>query len=281
MPKSSKVPRLNTCAMSRAKDTTSKKVLFQYLHQTLRCDNSILRSLRFRKQRNVKPTDVLYFFGDMPGDGTIRIETNPQKAVCGVSNPKAQGVMLQDGVCVDANGKAFPSLNQWIKAYVKDSPWRKAFFKGQPFEIYRQILIQERPDLFRPGFHEKNRKKIGHKDYLKDHIKHFGITVSTDVKTLSSQDSKQKSEASVGATKFEVVAAKILPTHEYIFDDELLAEETAATVGITAEEEVDLARGIVAALHDEDWSILPDPSTLLFWMFPSTEDMFEICEGLD
>ena len=82
------------------------------------------------------------------------------------------------------------------------------------------------------------------------------------------------------ATKLEVVATNIPPTHEDIFDDELLAEDSAATLGITLEEEDDMARDIVAALHDEDWSILPDPSTL-FGVFPSTEDMFEIGEGLD
>ena len=280
MPKSSKVPRLNTCAMSRAKATASKKVLLQYLHQTLRCEKSILRNQSFPKKRHVKPTDVPYFFGDMPGDETIRIETNPQKAVRGDSNPKAQGGMLQDGICIDANGKSFPSLNQWVKSYTQDSPWRKAFFKGQPLEIYRQILIHERPDLFHPRYHDKNRKKIGHKDYLKGHIMHLGITVSTDVKMLPSQDSKQKSEESVDATKLEVVATNIPPTHEDIFDDELLAEDSAATLGITLEEEVDMAWDIVAALHDEDWSILPDPSTL-FGVFPSTEDMFEIGEGRD
>ena len=280
MPKSSKVPRLNTCAMSRAKDTNSKKVLFQYLHQTLRCDNSILRSLRFRKQRNVKPTDVLYFFGDMPGDGTIRIETNPQKAVCGVSNPKAQGGMLQDGICIDVNGKAFPSLNQWVKSYKQDSPWRKAFYKHQPFETYRQILIQERPDRFRPRFHEKNRKKIGHKDYLKDHIRHLGIAVSTDANMLSSQDSNQLSEESVDATNSEVDGTNTPLTDEDLFADDLSEDETAITLGLTPEEEVEMALEILATQHDEAGSILPDPITW-FEMFPSTEDMFEIGEGLD
>ena len=42
-----------------------------------------------------------------------------------------------------------------------------------------------------------------------------------------------------------------------------------------------MARDVVAALHDDDWSILPDPSTLLLGVFPLTEDMFEIGEGLD
>ena len=110
---------------------------------------------------------------------------------------------------------------------------------------------------------------------------HLGITVSTSVKMLPSQDSKQNIEESVDATKLELVATNIPPTHEYIFDDELLAEDSGATVGITLEEEVDMALDIVAALHDEDWSILPDDPSTLFGVFPSTEDMFEIGERLD
>ena len=231
MPKSSNVPRLNACAISRAKATTSKKVLIRYLRQTLRCKKSILRKLSFPKKRHVKPTDVPLFFGDMPGDETICIETDPKKAGCGESNPEAQGVMLQDGMCVEVTGRAFPSLicrslNQWVKSYKGDSPWRKVFYKGQPFETYRQILIQERPDQFRPRFHEKNREAKGHKSYLKDHIRDLGIAVSTDMKTLSSQDGKQKREESVDSTKVEVVATNTPPTDENTFDDELLMRRT-------------------------------------------------------
>ena len=272
MPKSSKVPRLNASAISRAKATISKKDLLRYVDQTLRCNNSILRNSRFRKQEHVKPTDVLHFFGDMSGDETIRIETNPQKAVRGDSNPEAEGAMLQDGICIDVNGKAFPSLNQWVKSYKQDSPWRKAFYKHQPFETYRQILIQERPDLFRPGFHEKNRKKIGHKDYLKDHIKHFGIAVSTDANMLSSQDSNQLSEESVDATNSEVDGTNTPLTDEDLFADDLSEDETAITLGLTPEEEVEMALEILATQHDEAGSMLPDPITW-FEMFPSTEDM--------
>ena len=105
MPKSSKVPRLNASVISRAKATISKKDLLRYVDQTLRCNNSILRNSRFRKQEHVKPTDVLHFFGDMSGDETIRIETNPEKAVRGDSNPEAEGAMLQDGICIDVMGK--------------------------------------------------------------------------------------------------------------------------------------------------------------------------------
>ena len=46
------------------------------------------------------------------------------------------------------------------------------------------------------------------------------------MKTLSSQDGKQKREESVDSTKVEVVATNTPPTYENTFDDELLMRRT-------------------------------------------------------
>lgn len=134
------------------------------------------------KKRHVNPTDVPYYFGDIPGDEIIRIEDKPQKRVReNESNPRADGIMDMDGTVVDmTTGHMFSSVNIWLKTTLRhaDSVWRKVFYKGLPLEVYRQILIQEGGDfLFYPRFNEKNRKIIGHKDYLKVFIQSMGIQV--------------------------------------------------------------------------------------------------------
>ena len=131
------------------------------------------------KKRHVRGIDVRHFFGDMPGDETLRIEAKPQTIVkANGSIPLAHGQLNTDGTVFDTTGHLYPSLNQWVKTWRKDSPWRKVFYKEMPLEVYRQLLIQEGGDLFYPRFHEKNRKRIGHRDYLKEFLWiQFGIQV--------------------------------------------------------------------------------------------------------
>ena len=140
------------------------------------------------KKRHVHPTDVPYYFGDIPGDEIIRIEDKPEKMLNkNESNPRADGTMDTDGTVVDTTGHTFSSVNIWLKTTLRhaDSAWRRVFYKGLPLEVYRQILIQEGGDfLFYPRFHEKNRKRIGHQDYLKVFIESImGIQVCENRKS--------------------------------------------------------------------------------------------------
>lgn len=162
------------------------------------------------KKRHVNSTDVMHFFGDMPGDETICIEAKPQKRVNkNESNPRAHGTMDTDGTVVDTTtGHTFPSVNKWLKPYAKDSAWRKVFYKGLPLEVYRQILIQEGGDLFYPRFHEKNRKIIGHRDYLKEFIQSMGIQVCANRPARKEGEQPTPPESNILRSIFSAVWGK-------------------------------------------------------------------------
>jgi len=162
-------------ARKNRRDTLNKR-----LHAYIVIMRRVLNKEKFA-QRHVRSTDVLNYFRNMPGDNRIYIETKPYKVLKGSrTTPLAEGIMLTNGQCVDTDLNLHENLNQWVNSIKRDSSWRKAFFKGFPLEVYRQILIQERPDLFLSRHHNKNRGKINHRDYLVEYIQNLGIQVCTN-----------------------------------------------------------------------------------------------------